>query len=96
LRAISAYLGHALPYDDLIQLRARMAEVNPVFATSGELRRLAGTDLTAPAGDPAALTPEPFALVFANYYQTDPISRASPTMAACVAVHYPALAEAAE
>jgi NADH-quinone oxidoreductase subunit G len=96
LRAISAYLGHALPYDDLIQLRARMAEVNPVFATSGELRRLAGTDLTAPAGDPAALTPEPFAPVFANYYQTDPISRASPTMAACVAVHYPALAEAAE
>jgi NADH-quinone oxidoreductase subunit G len=31
-----------------------------------------------------------------NYYQTDPISRASPTMAACVAAHYRPLAEAAE
>jgi NADH-quinone oxidoreductase subunit G len=96
LRAISAYLGHALPYDTFPQLRARLTEVNPVFAQIGEVRRLAGTDISGPAGggafEKAALVP-----AVQNYYQTDPISRASPTMAACVAAHYsPAAAEAAE
>jgi NADH-quinone oxidoreductase subunit G len=95
LRAISAYLGHALPYDTLAELRAHLVAQYPTFGTIGELRRLAGTDLTAPAGDPAAMGADPFQPLLANYYQTDPISRASPTMAACVAAHYPAL-EAAE
>jgi NADH-quinone oxidoreductase subunit G len=94
LRAISAYLGHALPYDTFPQLRARLAEVNPVFAQIGEVRRLAGTDLSGPAGG-GELTQAPFVPAVRNYYQTDPISRASPTMAACVAAHYtPATAEA--
>jgi len=31
-----------------------------------------------------------------NYFQTDPISRASPTMAECVAANAPALPVAAE
>jgi NADH-quinone oxidoreductase subunit G len=96
IRAISAYLGHALPYDTLIELRAHLAVRSPIFGKIGEVRRLAGTDLTPPAGDPAAMSAEPFRPVLLNYYQTDPISRASPTMAACVAAHYPALAEAAE
>ncbi len=96
LRALSAYLGHALPYDTLPELRAHLAAQYPGFGAIGEVRRLAGTDLTAPAGDPAAIGMEPFLPVLPNYYQTDPISRASPTMAACVAAHYPALAEAAE
>ena len=68
----------------------------PLSRAIGEVRRLAGTDLAAPAGDAAALGRDRFVPVLANYYQTDPISRASPTMAACVATHYPALAEAAE
>jgi NADH-quinone oxidoreductase subunit G len=96
LRAISAYLGHALRYDTLPQLRARLAEVNPVFASSGAVRRLAGTNLEPPAGDPAAISDAPFVAAIHNYYQTDPISRASPTMAACVAAHYRPVAEAAE
>jgi NADH-quinone oxidoreductase subunit G len=96
LRAISAYLGHALPYDNFPQLRARLAEVNPVFAQIGDVRRLAGTDVSGPAGG-GELTPAAFVPAVRNYYQTDPISRASPTMAACVAAHYaPATAEAAE
>jgi NADH-quinone oxidoreductase subunit G len=96
LRAISAYLGHALPYDNFPQLRARLAEVNPVFAKIGEIRRLAGTDTSGPAGG-GELTQAAFVPAIRNYYQTDPISRASPTMAACVAAHYaPATAEAAE
>ncbi len=96
LRAISAYLGHALPYDTLAELRAHLVAQYPIFGTIGELRRLAGTDLTPPAGDPAAISTAAFQPVLPNYYQTDPISRASPTMAACVATHSPVLAEAAE
>jgi NADH-quinone oxidoreductase subunit G len=95
LRAISAYLGHALPYDTLAELRAHLVAQYPTFGTIGELRRLAGTDLTAPAGDPAAMGADPFQPLLANYYQTDPISRASPTMAACTtSVAAPTLAAA--
>lgn len=96
LRAVSAYIGHALPYDDLTQLRARLVQVNPIFGELGEVRRLAGANLAGPAGDVAALGTADFVNAVQNYYQTDPISRASPTMAACVAAHYPALAEAAQ
>jgi NADH-quinone oxidoreductase subunit G len=95
IRAISAYLGHALPYDTLAQLRARLAAVNPIFGELGQLRRLAGTLQDAP-GMAGAFSPEPMSPAVKNYYQTDPISRASPTMAACVAAHYAPLAEAAE
>jgi NADH-quinone oxidoreductase subunit G len=96
LRAVSAYMGHALPYDDLAQLRARLVAVNPIFGELGEVRRLAGTNLAGPAGDVSGLGTEPFINAVQNYYQTDPISRASPTMAACVAAHYAPVAEAAE
>ena len=95
LRAVSAYLGHALPYDTLPQLRAHLAAVNPVFGEIGSVRRLAGTDISEPAGA-GVVDAAPFAVPMPNYYQTDPISRASPTMAACVAAHVAPLAEAAE
>jgi NADH-quinone oxidoreductase subunit G len=95
IRALSAYLGHALPYDTLPELRDHLARTYPPFARIGEARRLAATDPAAPAGDVSVLGRDALVPVLANYYQTDPISRASPTMAACVAAHYPAL-EAAE
>jgi NADH-quinone oxidoreductase subunit G len=94
LRAISAYLGHALPYDTLEELRAHLVGVNPVFGEIGTLRLYAGTDSSAPAG--GALGDAAFVPVHETYYQTDVISRASPTMAACVAAHAPKLAVAAE
>jgi NADH-quinone oxidoreductase subunit G len=85
LRAISEMLGHALPYDTIDQLRTRLEQVNPVFGRIGFLPRFGCTDQSGPAGDPAALSEAPFEPAIANYYQTDPISRASPTMAACTA-----------
>jgi NADH-quinone oxidoreductase subunit G len=100
IRAASTWLGRALPYDTLEQIRARLIERHPVFGRVGEVRRLAGMDLSAPFGDPAAVSDAPFVPAVGNYYQTDAISRASPTMAACVAVQYGAhpgaVAEAAE
>jgi NADH-quinone oxidoreductase subunit G len=96
LRAFSAIVGKPLPYDDLDAVRARLTEVNPVFARPDILPRFGSSDQTGPAGDGGALGTAPFASPIGNYYQTDPISRASPTMAECTAIHAPALAQAAE
>jgi NADH-quinone oxidoreductase subunit G len=95
LRAISAYLGHALPYDTLGELRGRLVQANPIFGELDTVRRLAGTNTESPEAT-APIGSEPFHPAITNYYQTDPISRASPTMAACVAAHYAPIAEAAE
>ena len=88
LRAFSELVGHPLPYDQLDDVRARLVEVNRVFARVGELPRLACTDPSGPPGDPTALASDPFVPAVANYYQTDPISRASPTMTACTEIYY--------
>jgi NADH-quinone oxidoreductase subunit G len=87
LRAASAALGHTLPYDTLEAVRARLVEASPVFSRIGHLPRAACTDVSGPAGDPGALGEAAFAHRIANYYQTDPISRASPTMAECTATY---------
>ncbi|HEX2941403.1 MAG TPA: NADH-quinone oxidoreductase subunit NuoG [Rhodopila sp.] len=84
LRAISAAVGKTLPYDTIEQLRARLEQVNPVFGHVGFLPRFGCSDPNGPAGDVKALADAPFVPAVANYYMTDPISRASPTMAACV------------
>jgi NADH-quinone oxidoreductase subunit G len=83
LRAFSEVIGKPLPYDDLGALRRRMEQVNPVFGRVGFLPRFGSSDHTGPAGDPTAVTSDPLVLPITNYYQTDPISRASPTMAEC-------------
>jgi len=86
LRAFSAMIGRALPYDDIATLRARMERLNPVFAQIGDLQRYGCSDHAGPSGDAAAIGGGAFVPWFATYYQTDPISRASATMAECVAV----------
>ncbi len=85
IRAASELAGHTLPYDDIETLRARLEQVNPVFGRVGFLPRFGCSDQTGPAGDAAALSDAPFAPMVDTYYQTDPISRASPTMAECTA-----------
>jgi NADH-quinone oxidoreductase subunit G len=84
-----------LPYDTIEALRARLSAVNPVFGTVDSLTRLATTDTTGPADGGAALSRAPFAVSVPDYYQTDPISRASPTMQACTETVSPHL-QAAE
>ena len=96
LRAFSETIDRRLPYDDLTALRARLERINPVFGRLNVLPRFGCSDSTAPAGDPAALRDVPFAPAVANYYQADPISRASPTMAACTQAFVAALPAAAE
>jgi NADH-quinone oxidoreductase subunit G len=96
IRALSARLGHTLPYDTLEALRTRMEQVNPVFANVAFLPRFGCSDPAGPPGDPAGVTNAPFVPRIRNYYHTDPISRASPTMAACIAALEPTPAMAAE
>ena len=94
LRAFSAVAGQTLPYDDLSALRRRLESVNPVFATLDAAPAIGCQDTTGPVWSPMAM--EPFGVAVSNYFMTDPISRASPTMAACTEVRAGQLAQAAE
>ena len=82
VRAFSEVAGHKLPYDSLAQVRARLAQANPVFEAIDQI-------LPAPwesFGDAAAdgeLDPAPFCSPVQNFYMTDPIGRCSETMAKC-------------
>jgi NADH-quinone oxidoreductase subunit G len=96
IRAFSGMIGKALPYDTLDAVRARLAQVNPVFARTATLARFGCGDHTGPAGATGGLDAVPFVVAVPNYYQTDPISRASPTMAECTTTLNPALPVAAE
>ncbi len=95
LRAFSESIGRTLPYDDIEAVRARMVAVNAVFGGEGVLDGVGCADLRGPVGG-GEIAAAPFVPAIANYYMTDPISRASATMAACTAVHAPTLQQAAE
>lgn len=82
VRALSDVLGQALPYDTPAQVRARMAAVNAVFATQNVL---ASAAWGSAFGSEGPLSDKPLASAIDNYYMTDPISRASKTMAECTA-----------
>lgn len=86
LRAFSETLGRTLPYDRIEAVRKRLGQVNTVFNTVSDKPRLAATNKSGPASS-GAMTRSGFAPVMPNYYQTDPISRASETMAECVRTH---------
>ncbi|MBV9862216.1 MAG: NADH-quinone oxidoreductase subunit G [Alphaproteobacteria bacterium] len=79
LRALSAALGRPLPFDSLPELRRRIEAACPV---------LAARDQVIPAewggfGEPGEIRADPFVYPIADFYRTDPISRASRTMAQC-------------
>jgi NADH-quinone oxidoreductase subunit G len=91
-RALSAVLGVKLPYDDLIALRARIAGEWPDLARDGLIARAA--TLAEVAAAPVA---GPLHHIYSNYQLTNPIARASATMAACVSsLLAPEYGEAAE
>jgi NADH-quinone oxidoreductase subunit G len=79
LRALSEVAGNPLPYDDLGQLRQRLIQANPVFAAVDQIEPAAWEDF----GEAGSVQAAPFALPIDNFYMTDPISRASETMAKC-------------
>ncbi|KZO99163.1 NADH-ubiquinone oxidoreductase [Calocera viscosa TUFC12733] len=89
IRALSEVCGEPLPYDDIVQLRDRMWEVSPTLVrydsaepTSVDVAQL-GLAQMANALTPAKASGKPFEKPIKNFYMTDPISRASVTMAHC-------------
>jgi len=87
IRALSSAVEKPLAQNSLEAVRVRLAEVSPTFAAENE-GRIVPADRRAPARASAGrLDGTPFASPVKNYYQTDPISRASRTMAECTDVY---------
>ncbi|MDP1631903.1 MAG: NADH-quinone oxidoreductase subunit NuoG [Caulobacter sp.] len=97
LRALSAHLDATLPYDSLDQLRLKLFADHPTF---GQIDYAPGSiptafDLTG-LGDGGALSEAPFANAVTAFHLTNPIARASVTMAECAALASGAAKMAAE
>jgi NADH-quinone oxidoreductase subunit G len=82
LRALSEVIGNPLPYNTQSELRTRLAREFPAFAKIGEIAPAAWAEF----GEPGDIKAQAFMPAVRNYYQTDPISRASVTMAECKAL----------
>ncbi|EEY19107.1 NADH-ubiquinone oxidoreductase 78 kDa subunit [Verticillium alfalfae VaMs.102] len=85
LRAASEFLGVPLTYDDVSQVRDRMAEISPALAAYDvvepvSLQQLSKVQLVD-QNKGAKPTGAPLKKVIDNFYFTDVISRSSPTMA---------------
>ncbi|KAI9673563.1 MAG: NADH dehydrogenase (ubiquinone) 78K chain precursor, 5-prime end [Trizodia sp. TS-e1964] len=89
IRAVSEYLGAALPYDDIAALRDRMDEISPALSrydvveptSLGSLSKVQLVD----QNKRSKITGTALRRVIENFYFTDVISRSSPTMARCSA-----------
>ena len=92
-RALSAVLGETLPFDTLDELRAAMGVDTPALAKLG----LASFDWAPPKLD-AVASGEITGYPIQDFYLTNAICRASPTMQRCSAelIHGQDFAEAAE
>ena len=84
LRALSDHLGDALPYDSLEQLRERLFADHPTF---GQIDYAPGATATAfdlkGLGVAGKIGDAPFASPIGAFHLTNPIARASVTMAQC-------------
>ncbi|MBR9825447.1 MAG: NADH-quinone oxidoreductase subunit G [Alphaproteobacteria bacterium] len=87
-RALSERLGKTLPYDNLEQLRHKLFEDHPVFAGIDHAPGAEGAaqfDVKS-IGQAGDIADEPFVAAVSNFYFTNPIARASETLAACAAL----------
>jgi NADH-quinone oxidoreductase subunit G len=82
LRALSGAVGRPLAFDSLAELRRRLRDAYPTFARIDHATSAAWGEF----GQPGPVDPAPFRYPIADFYCTDPISRASATMAECSAV----------
>lgn len=88
VRALSEVVGVPLPYDDTMGVRHRMFDISPTLVRYDAVEPTSSTTATLGlqqlAAAPAQATGTPLLRPIDNFYQTDPVSRASPTMAKCV------------
>ena len=95
-RALSAVIGRTLPYDSLNALRADLHAAHPHL--SREEKIVADQSVLAKLADsaPANLGGGAFTAAVSDFYLTNPIARASRTMAECSRLAQEAHVEAAE
>jgi NADH-quinone oxidoreductase subunit G len=96
LRALSGALGAPLPFDSLAQLRAKLAESHPHIARLDAIETANVADLEAVALQPSTAWKDDLVNTIADFYLTNPIARASATMAECSALAQGRLGRAAE
>ena len=84
-RALSALVGKTLPYDSADALRAKLREDIPTFAGLNFAPGTAGAEaLLSPLPESATeLSGDPIYCPIGDFYLTNPIARASATMAEC-------------
>jgi NADH-quinone oxidoreductase subunit G len=82
LRALSEVLGHVPPYDELGALRERMASIAPWLGALDTVSRAEWGGF----GEKGRMDSAPFADAVSDFYLTNPICRASETMARCSAL----------
>lgn len=88
VRAVADFVGVELPYEDAFEIRTRLSEVAPNLLSHDILEPVSSTiaqlGLRAQyidAKGSVKATNSPLQKVIKDFYQTDPISRSSPTMA---------------
>ena len=80
IRALSGEMGIALSYDTLAALREKMQAAHPAFLALDMVEAAEWSEF----GEAGVIDDAPFESAVGNFYMTDPISRASETMAKCV------------
>jgi NADH-quinone oxidoreductase subunit G len=80
IRALSEHLGGKLPFDSLAELRARLYAEHPHFAAANQIAPGKISDIDALAEGEARSLDAPFGVAVEDYYQTNPIARASAIM----------------
>jgi NADH-quinone oxidoreductase subunit G len=83
VRALSDTVGSPLPFDTVRELRRCMWQAYPILAENDRVVRASWGDF----GEAGPVDPTPFSYAIADFYRTDPISRASETMAQCSAIY---------
>ncbi len=96
LRALSAALGHTLPYDSLAQLRQALFAAHPHFMRLEQIAAGNASDIEKLAKLGGNTDKAAFHSPVADFYLTNPIARASATMAECSALANAAAKTAAE
>jgi NADH dehydrogenase/NADH:ubiquinone oxidoreductase subunit G len=78
LRALSEVLGRPLPYNSVDDVRSRLVDIAPHF---GELWQISASSLVHYPSVSGSIVPSVLQPQFSNYWMTNPISRASKTLA---------------
>jgi NADH-quinone oxidoreductase subunit G len=83
VRALSAYVGKTLPYDSLAQLREKLGKDHPTFFGLDYAPGRLANAVAPPYGASGQLNSAGFTTTIRAFHLTNPIARASRTMAEC-------------